>query len=118
MRALAPFAFAHGVDAELLESFIAKKSGDVQDPAGYRAQIDAVLAHDTYDRLALIRAPTLVLTGDDDRVIPGASSDPLADRIPDARLVVIPGTGHLFFLEQPERTYEILSQFLSRTAVA
>ena len=118
MRALAPFAFARGVDPELLESFIAKKSGDVQDPAGYRAQIDAVLAHDTYDRLALIRAPTLVLTGDDDRVIPGASSDPLADRIPDARLVVIPGTGHLFFLEQPERTYEILSQFLSRTAVA
>ncbi len=112
MRTLAPFAFAERVDTELLEAFIAKKSLDVQDSAGYRAQIAAVLSHDTAARLREIRAPTLILSGDDDRVIPGASSELLAARIEDAKLVVIPGTGHLFFLEAPDETVAILEDFL------
>ena len=59
MRALAPFAFARGVDGAVLEAFIEKKSRDVQDPRGYRAQIQAVLAHDTHERLPGLAAPTL-----------------------------------------------------------
>jgi 3-oxoadipate enol-lactonase len=112
MRALAPFAFSSGVDPDLLERFIAKKSRDVQDREGYSAQIAAVLAHDTFGRLPEIRCPTLVITGDDDRVIPAASSDVLHGRIPDARLEVIHGAGHLFFLEAPEQTLAALSRFL------
>ena len=113
MRALAPFAFARDVDAAMLEGFVAKKSRDVQDPAGYQAQIDAVLAHDTAERLAQIACPTLVITGDDDRVIPGASSDLLAQRIPGASLSVIAGSGHLFFLERPDETFAVLAELLA-----
>ena len=116
MRTLAPFAFAEDVDAELLQAFIAKKSLDVQDLGGYRAQIAAVLGHDTAARLQEIRAPTLILTGDQDRVIPGASSDLLAERIPDSTLRVIAGSGHLFFIEQPEQTLAILEDFLAEPA--
>lgn len=116
MRALAPCAFASGVDPDMLERFIEKKSADVQDPAGYRAQIAAALSHDALGRLGQISAPTLIITGDDDRVIPAASSDPLLVGIPNAQLVVIPGTGHLFFLEDPDRTHEVLTEFLTRTA--
>jgi pimeloyl-ACP methyl ester carboxylesterase len=112
MRALAPFAFAHGVDGALLDAFIEKKSKDVQDPAGYAGQIQAVLAHDTYERLPQITAPTLILTGDDDQVIPGESSDVLHERIPGSRLEVINGTGHLFFIEQPDATLLLLESFL------
>jgi 3-oxoadipate enol-lactonase len=113
MRALAPHAFARDVDPAFLDAFIAKKSSDVQDDEGYRAQIAAVLAHDTHDRLPQIVAPTLVVTGDDDRVIPGASSEVLAERIPNARLEVIGGAGHLFFLERPEATLRVLEDFLA-----
>jgi 3-oxoadipate enol-lactonase len=112
MRTLAQFAFARDADPAMLEAFIAKKSGDVQDPAGYQAQIGAVLAHDSADRLAGIEPPTLVLTGDDDSVIPGESSSLLAERIPGATLTVIPGSGHLFFLERPGETLEVLADFL------
>jgi len=112
MRTLAPFAFAENVDPEMLEAFIAKKSLDVQDLAGYRAQIAAVLAHDSAARLAQIGAPTLILTGDDDRVIPAESSRLLAERIPGARLAVIAGSGHLFFVEAPEQTLALLEDFL------
>ena len=113
MRALAPFAFARGVDAATLDAFIAKKSGDVQDPEGYRGQIAAALGHDAYERLPGLRAPTLVMTGDDDQVIPAASSDVLHERIPGARLAVLPGAGHLFFLEQPERSAALIEAFLA-----
>jgi 3-oxoadipate enol-lactonase len=113
MRTLAPFAFALDVEPSQLSAFIAKKSKDVQDPAGYRAQIAAVLAHDSAGRLNQIRAPTLLLSGDEDRIIPGESSQLLLERIAGASLRIIPGAGHLFFLEQPDLTIEILSDFLA-----
>lgn len=113
MRALAPFAFAREVDGDLLDRFIEKKSADVQDPEGYRGQIAAVLAHDTYERLPEIAMPTLILTGDGDRVIPATSSAVLHERIPQARLEVVSGAGHLFFLERPEESVRLLERFLA-----
>jgi pimeloyl-ACP methyl ester carboxylesterase len=113
MRALAPFAFAPGVDPAFLDAFIAKKSRDVQDPEGYAGQIAAALAHDAAGRLHRIAAPTLILTGDADQVIPPASSRVLHERIPDARLIELPGTGHLFFLEQPEASARLVETFLA-----
>jgi pimeloyl-ACP methyl ester carboxylesterase len=112
MRVLAPFAFARDVDPPLLERFIEKKSADVQADEGYRAQIHAVLAHDTYDRLPRIERPTLILSGDDDRVIPAASSEVLHERIPDSLLYVIRGAGHLFFVECPDETVRALETFV------
>ena len=112
MRLLSPFAFTEAVDDALLERFIEKKSADVQSDEGYRAQIAAVLAHDASARLGDIGHETLVITGDDDRVIPAANSELLAEGIPGARVVVIPDAGHLFFVERPEETLAELREFL------
>jgi 3-oxoadipate enol-lactonase len=112
MRVLAPFAFARDVDPQLLARFIDKKSGDVQPDHGYRGQIAAVLAHDAVDRLSSIERPTLVITGSEDAVIPAENSEALREGIPRARLEVINGAGHLFFIEQPERTFTTLETFL------
>jgi pimeloyl-ACP methyl ester carboxylesterase len=112
MRALAPFAFAPGVDPQLLARFIDKKSGDVEPDHGYRGQIAAVLTHDAVDRLASIEQPTLVIAGSQDQIIPPENSEVLCERIPRARLEVVDGAGHLFFIERPERTLEVLDAFL------
>lgn len=112
MRALAPFAFAPGVDPEFLARFVEKKSDDVQEPDGYQGQIAAVLAHDALDRLARIQAPTLIVTGDQDLIIPGASSTVMHERITGSRLEVVAGAGHLFFLERPRETLRLLDEFL------
>jgi pimeloyl-ACP methyl ester carboxylesterase len=115
MQALAPFAFAEGVDPQVLADFTEKKTGDAQDPEGYRGQIAAILSHDTYDRLGDLRSPTMVITGEKDRVIPALSSDVLAEAIPGSRLEVLEGAGHLFFVEQTDRTVELIEDFLSGT---
>jgi len=52
--------------------------------------------HDTYDRLPLIKAPTLIVHGDEDRMIPVANGYILHERIPDSVLVTLPETGHMF----------------------
>jgi 3-oxoadipate enol-lactonase len=67
----------------------------------YRAQMWAASTHDTYRRLDRIRAPTLVVHGRDDMMIPVENGRMLAERIPGARLIELPDTGHLYPTEAP-----------------
>lgn len=70
--------------------------------ASLAASCRALVDHDTRDRLAEIQAPTLVLVGAEDTETPPDYSAAIAERIPGARMVVLPGTGHLSNLESPE----------------
>jgi pimeloyl-ACP methyl ester carboxylesterase len=62
--------------------------------------------------LSGIAVPTLVLCGAEDEVSPPASTRGMAERIPDARYIEVPGAGHLAPLEQPEAVTEALRVFL------
>ena len=67
------------------------------------------------DRSALlpqIAAPTLVVVGDLDATIPAAEARSMAERIPGARLTVIPGAGHLSCIERPEEVNAALIELL------
>jgi pimeloyl-ACP methyl ester carboxylesterase len=59
-----------------------------------------------------IKTPTLVVTSDNDHLIPKELSDLIAARIAGAKLVVMPGAGHIPFMEQPEEVVRIVLQFL------
>ena len=72
------------------------------------AQMLAIARHHTLPRLAQIRAPTLVITGGADRLVPPQNSEVLAKSIPNARLVVLPGAGHCFPLEREAETVRAL----------
>lgn len=61
-----------------------------------------------------LRVPTLIMTGDEDRIVPAINSEALADLIPGAELAVFPGAGHYFFQEQPEAVNARLSAFICR----
>ena len=70
----------------------------------FSQQFWAVVGHDCYDRLPGIRAPTLVLTGEEDVLVPPENPEVLHERIPGARLAYLPGAGHVFFIEVPGET--------------
>lgn len=74
------------------------------------AQMQAVMAHDTRGRLAGIAAPTLVVHGDADQMLPVANGRLIASLIPGARLEVMAGVGHLFFWERPARSAELIRE--------
>ncbi len=77
-------------------------------------QWHAVSQHDTFDRLQRITAPTLVVTGDEDLLIPPGNSRILAERIPNAELKVIPHAGHQVLIEQAAACNEAILDFLKR----
>ncbi len=70
---------------------------------GIKGQLRAANSHSTLDRLRDIKAPTLVIVGTGDRIIPFTSSETLADRIIGARLVKFEGGSHAFFVEMSGR---------------
>ncbi len=79
---------------------------------GFMGQLLAGATHRTTRRLQQLRQPTLVLTGDADELIHADHSRGLARAIPGASLELLPGAGHDFSTEQPERTAELLREFL------
>ena len=78
----------------------------------YRAQIVAATLHNTYRRLKRVEAPTLIVHGREDRVVPVANAEILAERIPHAGLRILEGSGHLYSTEQPEVDERIARFFM------
>jgi pimeloyl-ACP methyl ester carboxylesterase len=67
----------------------------------YRAQVLAASLHNCHGRLDRIRAPTLVVHGAEDRVIPVANAHTSAERVPGAELRILEHAGHLYPTEEP-----------------
>lgn len=77
---------------------------------GMVEQLKAASGHDALERLKSIEAPTLVITGTEDRLINPASSETIAELVPGAKLVRVQGGGHTFFMEMhDEFNREVLS---------
>jgi pimeloyl-ACP methyl ester carboxylesterase len=76
-------------------------------------QMEALMGHKATDRLHRIAVPTLVVTGDADRLIPPANSEILAANIPGAQLVRLPGGTHGFNIEQPDTFNRTVLDFLA-----
>src|SRR4051812_47643792 len=74
----------------------------------HRLQRAAVLAHDAADRLAQLAVPTLVVHGEEDRLVPAANGKRLSERIPGARLLTLPGAAHLYPTDTPEADREVV----------
>ena len=80
----------------------------------YRAQVAAAVNFNVEEKLSAITAPTLVLSGDADAVVPAQNSQNLASRISGAQLAIVKGGSHLFFIERPKEFNEIVIEFLRR----
>ena len=80
----------------------------------FNAQLKAGIGFDAESRVNAIKAPTLVLSGDADRIVPAQNSRNLAERIPGARLRLVEGGSHLFFIEQPDEFNRTVVEFLTQ----
>jgi pimeloyl-ACP methyl ester carboxylesterase len=96
---------------ELVDRLVALRTANPPDPAGWQAQAAAGTTY-VNPRVGEIAQETLVLAGDEDTVIDPRNAELLAERIPDARLRVFPGTGHFFFWERPREVAAALAEFL------
>jgi 3-oxoadipate enol-lactonase len=83
-------------------------------PEAYSRQASAYIQHDALDRIGNIKAATLVITGERDRLTPPWIGRELADAIPGAKFHLIdgPGSSHVVPLERPEDFNKIVLSFL------
>jgi pimeloyl-ACP methyl ester carboxylesterase len=78
----------------------------------FAAQMGAVADHDTAERLSAVRAPTLVIAGDKDELIPPENSVEIAGLIPQAQITLLPGIGHMFWVEAPDESAFQIRRFI------
>ena len=88
---------------EQIKEFVEISMRYYQPADAFFRQFDACQQHDTGDRLSQLAVPTLIMTGDDDPLVPPENSHILKDLIAGANLVVFPGGRHCFFIEEADR---------------
>jgi len=103
---------------DIVEQFTVKFVEYVTPLYGYMRQGEAMMAHDTYDRLPQIKAPTLVITGTADKLIPIENSRLLASRIPNAELIIMENVEHGFWIEGVEEANNAILVFLERHRIS
>ena len=109
----------YGDDAKVTDAQVARMRDMMRQPGNGEAYIQSIeefTLPDPSAALASISAPTLILWGAEDAVIPAEQGRRLAAAIPDARLVEYPGVGHAAQEEAPEATLADVKAFLATLA--
>lgn len=94
---------------------------DLQNPApayAVQRQMGAAMRFDSYERLPQIKAPTLIIHGEKDQLVPVQNARILHERIPDSKLVILPRAPHGFGFEAPEESGKMIAGFLSSVPAA
>jgi len=111
-RDINPFIYDSGTPQERIDADFVLRKQWFASPHGYMAQLQAILAWESYSRLPQISAPTLVIHGESDRLVPPANSKIIAERIPGAKLVMIPHASHILSTDQPDAVHHAVLDFL------
>lgn len=108
------FADAH---PDVVEELVAYRLSNPVPPAQYQAQtavgLGLLSAEACFEhRLKDVKAPTLILFGEHDKVVPPANADLLAEKLPNARIKILPDAGHIFPIETPDAAVDAVVEFL------
>lgn len=110
MTQLAP-AYLHREDPETLRSLMADT---VFSAAAMRRGFEVLATWSSVDRLASIDAPTLVVAGRHDPFTAWPQAHRIADRLPDAEVVVFEHSAHFPWLDEPDRFFDLVPSWLRR----
>jgi 3-oxoadipate enol-lactonase len=113
VEAALPFIYDVGTARERIEEDLVLRRPWLPQPEPYLAQLQGILAWESYSRLPEIRVSTLVIHGENDRLVPAGNGKIIAGRIPNAKLVLIPHASHLFFTDQRQIANDIILHFLA-----
>ena len=98
-------------DQEPLRQEVLKRVG-ANDAESYRYLVEAIRRFDTRRRIQRIQAPTLVITGDRDVVVPRGIQQQLVRGIPNVQWQIVRDSGHATPIDQPDEFNRIVMEFL------
>jgi 3-oxoadipate enol-lactonase len=113
-----PMLYSDSTSKERIAEDIEVRLRHPQQPAGLLSQFAAVLTWSSYRRLAGIQVPTLVMHGDEDRLVPLENGLRVARRIRGSQFVKVRGAGHVLSTDQPKIVDDEVFRFLATLDLA
>jgi 3-oxoadipate enol-lactonase len=111
-EAIVPYIYDATTPREKIEEDMNLRRLWLPSMAGYTAQLQGILAWEGYSRIAQIKAPTLVIHGKSDALVPCGNGELIAQRIPGAKFILLDHASHLFLTDQAEAALEEIVEFL------
>lgn len=115
-EAVVPLTYAASTERERIDEDLAVRAHRPTSLEGYANQLLGMSTFDRYDDLAEVRVPTLVLHGEEDKLVPVDNARVLADAIPDSRLMILARASHQLFTDQEEAAAHAVLGFLDTVA--
>jgi 3-oxoadipate enol-lactonase len=115
-EAAVPFIYDSATPRERIDEDTAIRRPWFPRAEAYIAQLQGIISWEAYSRLSGIAVPTLVIHGESDRLVPPGNAKIIAERIPGAKLVMIPHASHLFLTDQTEAAHRAILEFLNAQA--
>jgi 3-oxoadipate enol-lactonase len=112
-EAIIPFIYDPATPRERIDEDMVIRMKWHPTPQGFMGQLQGIFGWEASSRLAQITAPTLVIHGESDRLVPPANACLIAERIPGAKLVLIPHASHIFATDQPAAAHHAILEFLA-----
>jgi pimeloyl-ACP methyl ester carboxylesterase len=106
------WAFAKRADKHMVEEAVREMLKCSQDVA--IADFEACKEFDIRNSLSSIKAPTLIIVGDEDRLTPPKWSEFLHNKIVESQMKIIKATGHMVMIENPDEVNSALNSFISQ----
>jgi len=112
-EAMIPFIYDATTPRERIDEDMAIRMKWYPTPQGYMGQLQGIIQWEAYSRIAQITAPTLIIHGETDQLIPVANAQLIAERIPGAKLTLIPRASHIFETDRPGVALRAIQEFLA-----
>jgi 3-oxoadipate enol-lactonase len=116
IHAMIPFIYDPSTPRDRIDEDLEIRRRTFPTAQGYFAQVQGIFAYESLSRLSQLKAPTLVIHGESDRLVPPENGRRLARLIDGARLVMIPSASHIFPTDQPDAAHEAILGFLAEQA--
>lgn len=111
-EAMVPYIYDAGTPRTRIDEDLAIRRRTYPTAEAYTAQLQGILAWESYSRLGQIQAPTLVIHGETDRLVPPGNGRLIAEAITGSKLVLIPHASHIYMTDQPEASHKSVMDFL------
>jgi 3-oxoadipate enol-lactonase len=112
IQAMVPFIYDESTPRERIDEDLEIRRRTFPKAESYFAQIAGIMAFESYSRLPRLNIPTLVIHGENDRLVPPGNGELIAKRIPGARLVLLKNASHIFITDQEDESHEAIMSFL------
>jgi pimeloyl-ACP methyl ester carboxylesterase len=116
IQAMVPFIYDESTPRERIDEDLAIRRRTYPQATSYLAQIAGIMAFEAYSRLPRISSPTLVIHGQNDRLVPPGNGELIAKQIPGARLVRLENASHIFITDQEDKSHKAIMTFLGEVS--